>query len=152
MFRKVQVGKYTEYECNFGKKTKNGFLTLCTVRSAEDQYQDAYDVFLSTNGDSPLTLYRASLILFDRAVLNYVDAYLYQPETDDFIKFTPNMWKSEDLLDYGVFVGERFYVHDATVQINKTGSIYATQNPTGGLQDEESNLVLTGFHIFVEYL
>lgn len=152
MFRKVQMEKYTEYECNFGKRTKSGFITLCTVRASEDQYQDALEVFLITNGNSPLTLYRTSLILHDKSVLNHVDAYLYQPETDEFIRFAPGMWKNNTLLDYGTFVGERFYVHDATVQISKAGSIYAAQNPAGGLKNEEGNLVLNTLHIFVEYL
>lgn len=152
MFKKVRVGNWTEYECNFGKRIKGQFVNYCTVRASEEQYNDAYSVFVSVDGTAPMTIYRTSLVVYDVAVLKYVDMYLYQPETDTFVRFTPNLWHSSELLDYGTFVGGRLYIFDATVQIHKAGSVSKAQNPLGGLEDEESQLVFTTCHIFIEYL
>lgn len=152
MFRKVQVSKYTEYECHFGKRIKGKFVNYCTVRASEEQYNDAYSVFVSVDGAAPMTIYRTSLVIYDIAVLKYLDAYLYQPETDTFVRFTPDIWNSSELLDYGTFVGGRLYIFDATVQIHRASSLSKSQNPLGGLEDEEGQLVFTTCHIFIEYL
>lgn len=152
MFRKFTVDGYVEYQCDFGKRlSSSGFTNYCSVRASKEKYEEAEEIFREGGADTSLIIYGAQMIIYDRSALKYLDVFLYQPESDSFLRFTSEMWGSKELADYGAFTGGRFYVYDATVQIVSKESILLSQFPLGGLQNEEGNLVLTVCNIFIEY-
>lgn len=152
MFKEVNQGGYKEYHGYFGIRNGGRFISLCLVRADREQFEEAYDIYRMSGFTSPITIYKTTMVIYDRRVLEYADAHLYRPEKDDYVKFHPGLWQSPDILDYGVFTGGKLFLYDVVVQIHRAGAISARQNLAGGLIDEEGEFTLTSFTCFVDYL
>lgn len=121
---------------------------MCTVRTEETFYKEALEIFQLSGESVPLIIYNASMVIYDKRTIELLNIYLYDPEEDRFVKFLPNMWQSPDVLDYGTFVGNKLYLFDVMVQINKKGSL--SKEKFGGLEDEENKFVLTHCNCFID--